>query len=567
MLLISSLSITESKIFKVSEASPEIQAWLRAVFQGAAPYFVLGDEASIQEARIVQAWKVFDRQRRPFEARFSERVYQDLQACGRAVLEDFRVSGSFNPTLFDQVFRPRFNLTLQVLHDSVARHFIPLAPGRVTQKAEFDLVEPADYPEMVRYFNLTTAQKVTAVSSYTKTLISTIIEQGFRDGLPIPEITDRLSKSFGFSKVRAERIARTEVIATSNAATFFGVSQNIPAAGLTKDWIATKDRRTRPTHVQAGIGQKNVPNRDPFQVGGARLMFPGDTSLGAPGREVINCFPGDTLLSAPDVKLAYKRWYKGSVIRIETEFGDKLTGTPNHPVFTKRGWLPLQELQETDYVLRTANPERVLVGSPNVQGSDSTFAQVFNTLSELGETQGVSGRDVDFHGDGTDEQVNIVGSNRYLVSTDDPSFQEHVLKVELMRRGLGQGSLSPLCDSVGVAIFHRPTPEGAIGRLYEELSSLRGEGFHTEPVTLGDGPALDSELVQPSQDVLVIGPELASKHFQREAAFVKVSSLQEEAFTGWVYNAHTQSQVYLANGIVCQNCRCAIAFTMPPVTF
>ncbi len=289
MFLISSLSITESKLFKVAEASPEIQAWLRAVFQGAAPYFTLEEETSIQEARIVQAWKVFDRQRRPFEARFTEKVYSDLQACGRAVVEDFRTAGSFNPTIVDRVFRPRFNITLQQLHLVVAQHFIPLAPGRVTQKAEFDLVDPADYPDMLRYFNLTTAQKVTAVTSYTKTLISTIIEKGFRDGLPIPEISERLSKSFGFSKVRAERIARTEVIASSNAATFFGVGENIPQTGLTKDWIATKDRRTRPTHVQAGIGQKKIPYPDAFLVGGARLMFPGDTSLGAPGREVINC--------------------------------------------------------------------------------------------------------------------------------------------------------------------------------------------------------------------------------------------------------------------------------------
>ncbi len=48
-----------------------------------------------------------------------------------------------------------------------------------------------------------------------------------------------------------------------------------------------QDRRVRASHQQA-----NGQYRDkgvPFDVGGCKLNFPGDTSLGASGKEVIMC--------------------------------------------------------------------------------------------------------------------------------------------------------------------------------------------------------------------------------------------------------------------------------------
>lgn len=45
--------------------------------------------------------------------------------------------------------------------------------------------------------------------------------------------------------------------------------------------------RVRPTHIAAN-GQRVGPG-EPFIVGGARLMFPRDSSLGAPARELANC--------------------------------------------------------------------------------------------------------------------------------------------------------------------------------------------------------------------------------------------------------------------------------------
>ena len=54
-----------------------------------------------------------------------------------------------------------------------------------------------------------------------------------------------------------------------------------------KVWDDTGDGATRPSHRHAD-GQK-VSIDQPFTVGGYRLMYPGDSRMGAPAEETINC--------------------------------------------------------------------------------------------------------------------------------------------------------------------------------------------------------------------------------------------------------------------------------------
>lgn len=52
-----------------------------------------------------------------------------------------------------------------------------------------------------------------------------------------------------------------------------------------KVWISTMDDRTRPTHRDAD--QQRTLLSEPFRVGGAPLLFPGDPN--GPADEVIQC--------------------------------------------------------------------------------------------------------------------------------------------------------------------------------------------------------------------------------------------------------------------------------------
>lgn len=96
------------------------------------------------------------------------------------------------------------------------------------------------------------------------------------------EATQHIDEGETYWQVRATRIARTE----STGAFSFGALSALADEGVThKEWVATEDPRTRPTHVAAD-GQV-VPLTQPFQVGTSLLMFPGDPS--GPANETIQC--------------------------------------------------------------------------------------------------------------------------------------------------------------------------------------------------------------------------------------------------------------------------------------
>ena len=123
------------------------------------------------------------------------------------------------------------------------------------------------------------------VAETTKKRIKETLVKGFEEGLGSYDIAELIYNDNVFSYNRAEAIARTEVIGACNYAdnTMWQFDDNI----IGKKWSATGDERTRLNHAYAD-GQI-VPKDKPFIIGGYKLMHPGDSSLGAPAEEVINC--------------------------------------------------------------------------------------------------------------------------------------------------------------------------------------------------------------------------------------------------------------------------------------
>ena len=93
-------------------------------------------------------------------------------------------------------------------------------------------------------------------------------------------------------ETRATNIARTEALTAMNAAGNEAMAQVVDDGlaekdAITEEWDASADSRTRPDHRNAD-GQK-IKHGGIFVVGGYQLRYPGDTSLGAPASETINC--------------------------------------------------------------------------------------------------------------------------------------------------------------------------------------------------------------------------------------------------------------------------------------
>jgi hypothetical protein len=106
---------------------------------------------------------------------------------------------------------------------------------------------------------------------------------GMQAGESIVEIRNRLMETTKLASPRAEVIARTEVIGASNAGSY----AEMKATGLnaTKEWIATEDTRTRPSHTH--IDGEEIGIDDKFIVGGYAMSYPHDPT--GPPQETISC--------------------------------------------------------------------------------------------------------------------------------------------------------------------------------------------------------------------------------------------------------------------------------------
>lgn len=94
-------------------------------------------------------------------------------------------------------------------------------------------------------------------------------------------------------KYRAEVIARTEAINALREGQQQCIrdafeQSDIEQKEVAREWDASGDSRTRPAHAHAD-GQTVQGMDQAFIVGGYRLMYPGDSSMGAPEIETIQC--------------------------------------------------------------------------------------------------------------------------------------------------------------------------------------------------------------------------------------------------------------------------------------
>lgn len=124
-----------------------------------------------------------------------------------------------------------------------------------------------------------------------------MVRRAIREGKPLPvETVERLVTRYKDSalRYRGEMIGRTEALQSLNAAEYEATKQAVEMGAASeravqREWDSAGDSRVRYSHKRMD-GQR-VGLDEPFvsPVTKARMMFPGDSSLGAPAREVIAC--------------------------------------------------------------------------------------------------------------------------------------------------------------------------------------------------------------------------------------------------------------------------------------
>lgn len=387
--------------------------------------------------------------------------------------------------------------------------------------------------------------------------------EGFVLGESIDSLRDRLVDVAGLTEPRARTVARTEVVSASNA----GSLALVEIAGFTgtKTWLATPDTRTRPTHVAAD-GQA-VGLDSPFEVGGDALSFPGDPT-GQP-EEIINCVVGSTHVAWPGqaVYASTRRSYRGALVKLTTANGHALSVTPNHPILTNFGYRPAQSLRPLDEIYATRD-----AGSPDISHIPPRADQFHRALSNAGVSARMVGSVVDFHGDGSNAEVEIVSSDRDLCldrgselqGDTGEGFLVGLYETESNFSSAGHGGM-PRKNHPGDWFRLGPSP-GDVSGVGECSPVLWCECCHPQGIRLTGTADREPDGLEPANDQGSADIEFLrhAKHaLSLGMALTEIIEIEIDNFAHVdVYNLSTSDGWYIANGIASHNCRCTLTYDL-----
>lgn len=470
--------------------------------------------------------------------------------------------------------------------------------------------------KLIQEFKQDAVRRARRVSREARAEVNRQVRQIIREALdeqPRPtkgEIARRIRRSFfgpledrvyAYSPGRAEVIARTELVQAENT----GIVEGYKEAGVEEiEWIAYNDGRSGDRHhermngIRIKIGEK-------FETPlGNELRYPGDPR--APIGDTVNCFPGDSVVRGGAVA-ATRRRFDGDLVTVTTSSGHNITATPNHPVLTTSGWVPISGLDEFHDII-DGSFFNFLVGSTgDVDHVPSTIEEKFDLVSV--STSGVNERAYgDFHGDVSDGYVDVVFSDGLLSLALDSKRRKGVIHEPLPPTVMDECLLFQNGSLLHLVVGSLHSSQLLVGLSGYLSSFLRAHLLHPFPVGFGStayfAPApLEANRYAPPGDPVFLRKllgALAGPVLRNDRRPINIGPLSAEhkppflegspdtGFTdsdlerdvrraislgckttravnkssidwsGHVYNLQTELGMYDACGIVVKNCRCTV---------
>lgn len=258
--------------FGEEEPKPPPRSYMKAV-----PYI---EEFGLLLRRLERQFE--DVQRRLF----TEQAQETLTRVGRGIPPSAAFTEAEWREVFAKTGKPYYERAVVLAAAQAAGRFRLTSRTRkaAPKPPPFSLSDPAIQQWLQRRIELWSV----LANEETGRLINQEIGEAAEAGESIRQIQDRLERVFRFNdSVRSERIARTEMLATSNRGHLASYEQSGVVDRIR--WVATADERTRETHAAADGQVVNLG--EPFHVGNAFLDAPGVGQGGTIGlaEEVVNC--------------------------------------------------------------------------------------------------------------------------------------------------------------------------------------------------------------------------------------------------------------------------------------
>lgn len=447
----------------------------------------------------------------------------------------------------DRYVRASYSRGLEHAQDAMRRAGIPF-DSRIAADL-FNAPIHADSLALLYTRQFTDLQGITQATSGQ---ISRVLTEGLARGQGPREMARNMRTVIGNIGVSRSRVlARTETIRVHAESTLNRYQDaGVQDVTVLAEFLTANDDRVCPDCQALETGE-------PIPINEARGTIPVHA----------NCLPGDALVSARGrITSATKRWYDGDMVVLKCAGSLPLSVTPNHPVFTSTGWVPASSIDVGDQI---ANPG-IGKGVPWSDGQDieipsraEDVAGAFFSSSEV-VTVEVPVSSPDFHSDGVDGQVAIIGTHRSLLDHGHPSIGQRGGKFVFHWRHMCQRFLFALC-LLGEAVksaLRSPDCVVCGGNLSSALAG--GHATPLKPFGIGlaaqfnpiaresaaNGATISVESFRDSQETLTA--EVQS----RDLVFREVISKDHNSFSGFVYNFEATEHYYIANGYASHNCRC-----------
>lgn len=403
--------------------------------------------------------------------------------------------------------------------------------------------------------------------------IQTELTQGLIQGEGYGKIAKRIVDKTGINAGKVIRIVRTEGHRVQSAGSLLAYDKTQTAAdrlGLktVKVWVATLDNRTRDSHQR--MDGKEADDEGIFTLpSGATTEAPG---LSGVAEEDINCFLGSSLVHSPSNILGLtKRFYEGELIRITTVGGIKLTGTPNHPILTPQGWIPLNLLNEGSDILSAFFSDKMVSTNPNINDAPVIFTDIFNFSNIISSAKRFSGIKKDFHGDGFNSDVNIISTKSFLKNTLDSKFIKPFRKYNFFFTKFRKSSFFGQSTFLKRLFVCWLTPFYFISFFNKLYSFIKRSLPHPDKHRLASTPNANLCLSENSVDNLSADFKIQREFFNRRSIEIQIdniSLIERIIFSGHIYNLENDENYYLitdanikdkktnSNYIIVHNCRC-----------
>ncbi len=275
----------------------------------------------------------------------------------------------------------------------------------------------------------------------------------------------------------------------------------------------------------------------------------------SPGEEVF-CFPGSTELTFADgVEKLYRRFYSGELAVLTMGDGKTLRATLNHPVLTVDGWVAIGLLKEGDYVVKVSN-ETLDIPEGYKHNAITSFSECFESARESGTFEVRAGASEQFHGDGTENDVDIILPASHLTFGSMPSGDQSALKFALSEPNNSSTRFGPFNDGFIAGGF---SPESGVSGSDKEFSAFNSFSAHPDKISGASISNFNTTAFQSFIQKCSGGIEFSG---QGEDAIPlgirleKIIHVERRNWAGHVFNLQTEEGWYIADGVVSHNCRC-----------